>query len=627
MSSLRSRADWTSLGWGATLFAVVVLTYIPALSCGFIWDDDDYVTENTTLRSADGLRRIWFERGATPQYYPLVHTSYWLEYHLWGLDPAGYHLVNVLLHAANTVLVWRVLGKLGIPGAWLAAALFGLHPVHVESVAWVTERKNVLSGLFYLLALSSYLDFAGLTTTSSAEHSRSLFRYVIATLCFVAALLSKSVTCSLPAVICLLIIWRKQRLTWRDIGPLIPWFAIGLTLALNTAALEKSHVGANGSAFPWGFAERCLIATHALCFNVGKLVWPYPLAFIYARWKIHVTDPFQWVYVLIIMATTVSLIIMRRRWGGGPLVAWLYFAGTLLPALGFINVYPMRYSFVADHFQYLASLGPITLIAAVMTTMWRRWAVIPFAPTSTAAASESAGSFVPLATAAAVLLGILAALSWNQQTIYRNPETLWSNVLAKDPQSGIAHFHLGKIRTGQGRHHLAAKHLRDALRLQNDDTEHYIIRSLIASSLVRTGDFDLAQTNFEAALRQNPQFWEALNGLANILSRKGEVGPAIELYRQALDIAPEQSSVHHNLANALAVKGDLEESENEYREALRLNPRYAVAHLNYGNLLARRKRLAEAERHFSAALEIDPELKAASQYLSRVRTQRLRSTK
>lgn len=603
------------------LFLVVVLTYIPALSCGFIWDDDDYVTDNQTLRSIDGLRRIWFERGATPQYYPLVHTSYWLEYQLWGLDPKGYHLVNVLLHAANTILVWHVLSKLEIPGAWLAAALFGLHPVHVESVAWVTERKNVLSGLFYLLALNSYLDFARLAPTVNDDSSHPRSRYLFATLCYVAALLSKSVTCSLPAVICLLILWRKQRLAWRDFRPLVPWFVIGLTLALNTAALEKSHVGASGSAFPWTLTERCLIAARALCFYVTELVWPYPLSFIYPRWKVHVTDPSQWAYVVIVVAATGTLFVVRRRWGAGPLVAWLYFAGTLLPALGFFNVYPMRYSFVADHFQYLASLGPLTLGAAVMTTCWRRSTGDFQAPPGTQAPPAQPRDYLPGLVAYVTLLGILAALTWSQQRIYRNFETLWTDVLAKDPKSGIAHFHLGKIRTSQGQHHLATRHLREALKFQTDDTELHIINSLIAGSLVRTGDIELAQETFELALQQNPRFWEACNGLANILSRKGEIEPAIKLYRRALEIAPEQSSIHHNLANALAIQGDLAASEHEYREALRLNAQYAIAHLNFGNLLARQKRFQEAEQQFLVALEIDPQLPAARQNLTRVRAQ------
>ena len=278
---------------------VVFLTYLPALGCGFIWDDDDYVTANPTLRTADGLRRIWLEPRATPQYYPLVHTTFWVEYHLWGLAPVGYHLVNVVIHAANVVLVWLVLRKLGIPGAWFAAAVFGLHPVHVESVAWVTERKNVLSGLFYLSALLVSIDVFQLSADAAADAPRNkVSRYIAATLLFVAALLCKSVTCSLPAVLLLLILWRRGRLTRTDLGLLAPWFVLGLMLGLNTAILEKSHVGAVGAAFAWSFAERCLIAGHALCFYAAKLAWPRPLIFIYPRWVISTSSVAQWVYVV-----------------------------------------------------------------------------------------------------------------------------------------------------------------------------------------------------------------------------------------------------------------------------------------------------------------------------------------
>jgi len=608
---------------GAALFLVIGLAYIPALGCGFIWDDDEYVTENPTLRTVDGLRRIWLEPRSTPQYYPLVFTTFWIEYHLWGLSPLGYHLVNVVLHAANTLLVWLVLRKLGIPAAWLAAAVFGLHPVHVESVTWVTERKNVLSGLFYLAALLVYIDVARLGAGEAAEAPRTGVRYVLATLLFVAALLSKSVACSLPAVIVLLILWRRQRLTWRDLGPIAPWFALGLLLGINTAVLEKSHVGAVGAPFEWSFAERCLIAGHALCFYVGKLAWPRPLTFLYPRWTISTASVGQWVYVAMAVAVPAAFFAMRRRWGSGPFVAALFFAGTLLPALGFFNIYPMRYAFVADHFQYLASLGPITLVAAAVTLGCDRWFVtqtreknrkssFPLAPPF--GASTLAGPLL-----AAVLLGLLARLTWNQQAVYRDAESLWSDVLAKNPQSGVAHFHLGKIRTAQGRVREATEYFRDALRLQTDDTELYIIQTLLANTLVREGDTAAAQAAFEQALHQQPNSWEALNGLGNLLARQGKIVPAMELYERALAAAPEKGAVHHNLANVLAVQGDFAASEKHYRASIRLEPRLAEAYLNFGNLLARQQRFAEAEELFTAALHIDPALEPARRNLARVR--------
>ena len=588
-------------GPAITLFGLVVAAYLPALGCGFVWDDDDYITENATLRSIDGLRRIWVEPRATPQYYPVVHTTFWFEYHLWGLEPAGYHLVNVLLHAGNTVLVWLVLRKLSVPGAWLAAAAFGLHPVHVESVAWVTERKNVLSGMFYLGSLLAYADVA-LIGTPAVAGPRPLARYLVArywaaTALFVAALLSKSVTCSLPAAILLLIAW-KRRITWHDIRLLIPWFLLGSAAAFITVALEKNQVGASGSPFAWNFLERCLIAGHALCFYLSKLAWPHPLSFMYPRWQIDAGDPWQWTYVAICLTVPVLLFAMRPRWGGGPLVASLFFAGTLFPALGFFNVYPMRYSFVADHFQYLASLGPITLAAAA-------WA------------ARSRGGFCRLL--AMIMFGTLGALTWHQVRIYRNPESLWTNVLAWNPQSSAAHFHLGKIRTSQGKAREAAQHFRAALELQTDTTEQAIIETLLAGSLVREGQTEQAREAFALALRHDPNSWEALNGLGNLLARQGQEAQAIGLYRRALAVAPRQAAIHHNLANALAVTGDLADSENCYRESIRLDPDSATAHFNLGNLLARQRRYAEAEQAFAAALNVDPAFEPAARNLARVR--------
>jgi len=600
-------AVWRDCGPAFALVLLVSLVYFPAIRCGFIWDDDDYVTSNPTLRNAEGLRRIWTEPRSTPQYYPLVYSTFWIEYHLWGVSPAGYHLVNVLLHAGNAVLVWLILRKLGVPGAWFAAAIFGLHPVHVESVAWVAERKNVLSGLFYLTALWVYLDVArlGVAEAGTARHRGA--KYAAATLLFMAALLSKSVTCSLPAVIVLLILWKRQRLTREDIGPLVPWFLFGLATALGTVLLERVHVGAAGAPFAWSFVERCLIAARALCFYAGKVVWPRPLSFMYARWSVSASDPRQWLYVVLVLAALATLVAARRRGGTGLLTAALYFAGTLLPALGFFNVYPMRYSFVADHFQYLASLGPITLFAAAAVWFFR-------GPAARMGASTSVGAGL-----AFCLLGVLALTTWNRERVFRSSEAVWSDVLSKNRQSGIAHFYLGKIRTAQGRFDLATEHLRAAARLQNDETELHIVHTLLANSLVRQGELDKAQTEFEEALRYDPTFWEALNGLGNLLARRGEVDGAIDLYRRGLTAAPAQATLHQNLANALAVKGELDDAEVHYRESIRLDPTSATAHLNLGNLLARQKRFAEAAQEFSAALRLDPDLEPARRNLARVR--------
>ena len=277
-------------GAAAVLLLITFAAYVPALECGTIWDDDAYVLANPTLRSMDGLRQIWFQVDATPQYYPMVHTSYWLEYRLWGLAPAGYHLINILLHGISGVLVWKVLRMVGLGSvaAWVAAAVFSLHPVHVESVAWITERKNVLSGVFYLAAAIMYLRFAGRRENDSEGDRYRWTWYAGSLMLFLCALLSKTVTCSLPAAL-LLVIWSKRKRVARsDVIALSPFFAIGITLGLLTLWLEKQVVGAKGPAWDLSLVERCLIAGRGVWFYLGRLIWPSQLTFIYPRWQIDI---------------------------------------------------------------------------------------------------------------------------------------------------------------------------------------------------------------------------------------------------------------------------------------------------------------------------------------------------
>ena len=233
---------------GGLIVLLVFLAYLPALRGGFIWDDDAYVTHNPTLHGLGGLQHMWFKVGAVPQYYPMVHTTFWLEYHLWGLNPVGYHLINMLLHGAAAILLWQVLLRLQIQGAWLAAVIFALHPVEVESVSWITERKNVLSAVFYFAAALAYLRFVALKEPGGPNRLR-WYWYLGALVLFTAALLSKTVTCTLPAALLLVCWWKKGRVQWGDIFPLLPFFALGVGLGLMTAWIEKYHVGAQGAAW------------------------------------------------------------------------------------------------------------------------------------------------------------------------------------------------------------------------------------------------------------------------------------------------------------------------------------------------------------------------------------------
>ena len=582
--------------WGtlAAVLLVVITTafYVPAFHGGFIWDDDDYVTGNQTLRSLSGLAHIWFQVGATPQYYPLVHTTYWIEYHLWGLNPAGYHVVNVLLHAASAILLWRLLAALRVPGAWVATAVFAVHPVNVESVAWITERKNVLSGVFYLAAALTYLRFA-FDPGETAPRSMRIRWYAVSLLLFLGALLSKTVTGSLPAAILLVLWWKRGRIRWADVSPLLPFFVLAFALGSLTASMEKHRVGAVGSEWNFSTVDRFLIAGRALWFYAGKLVWPAHLTFIYPRWDIDADMWWQYLYPMGALAVVVAMWMARRRLGRGPLAAILFFVGTLVPALGFFSVFPMRYSFVADHFQYLASAGLIVLAVA--------------AGTMTAAALSTSGRRAASVFAACILV-LLGALTWRQERVYTDLETLWRDTLDKNPDAWIAHNNLAPILAGQGKLDEAIGHCNEALRLKPAYPEAHVT---LGNLMLNQGKLDEAIKHYSEAVRLKPDYVQAHVNLGNVLLDQGRIDEAIGLYTEALQLNPSYPETHNSLGNALFAQSKLDEAVTQYTEALRLRPAFPEAHNNMGMVLANQGKLDEAVTHYTEALRLEPAFAAA----------------
>lgn len=583
--------------WPIVLFVLTLIAYLPALRAGFIWDDDDYVTNNLTLRTLAGLRQIWFELGATPQYYPLVHTTFWLEYRFWGLNPAGFHLVNILLHATGAWLLWRVLRGFGLPLAWFASALFALHPVEVESVAWVTERKNVLCGVFYFASALAYLRFlghdvwqerAGNQVAGSADEaalcSRRKLWYVSALLFFAAALLSKTVACSLPAALLVVIWWRRGRLAWRDAGMLLPFFALGLALSLITVWMEKHHVGASGKEFSLTFIDRCLIAGRALWFYAAKLIAPVNLVFIYPRWSIDAHAAWQYIFPVAALAVIAALWLSRNRLGRGPLAAALFYAGTLFPALGFINVFPMQYSFVADHFQYLAGVGLIVLFAS---------GVVPLI-------EKAVGRQVVLAGCLAIM-GLLGLLSFTQTYIYRDLDTLWRDTIARNNGAGIAHNNLGNLLADKAKL-LAERNERDkalaqyqaafteyeaALKIRPDDD--YALYNY-GHTLSQIGKTDEAIARLLEAIRVNPKYVDAMCVLAMALADKGEFAAAGKWYAKSLEIYPGSVAARNNYAVVLTKLGRYDEAIAQCMDAIRLSPGFAMSYSNLANVWSERKR-------------------------------------
>ncbi len=566
------------------LALLVLLAHGGALFCGFIWDDDDYVTGNETLRTLGGLGAIWTELGATPQYYPLVHTSYWLEYRLFGLAPAGYHATNLVLHAAGSVLLWRVLALLCVPGAWLAAALFAVHPVHVESVAWITERKNTLSLVFYLASALVYLRRA----LAPQPASRLDGRYFLSLGLFACALLSKTVTASLPAALLLVLWWKKGRIRRRWLLELAPFLAAGIPLGLLTAWLERSQVGAVGEFWQQSPLERGLIAGRILWFYAGKLAWPHPLAFIYPRWEVDASAPAQWLPPLAALAAVAACALAQPRIGRGALVALLFFGGTLVPALGFFDVAPMRFSFVADHFQYHASIGPLALAAALLAR-----AAAPLAGAARRAA----------ALAAALLLAGLAALSQQQTLVYRDLLSLWSDTVAKNPQGWMPQLNLGHALEERGDLPGAIARYRRALELRPGYARANIN---LGAALARAGELEAAERHLREALAVAWPSATAHFDLANVLKQRKRPREAEEHYRHALRFDPGHAGAHTNLAALLLARGDAADALLHYREALRLEPHSAAAH---ANLAAAALALGDRETAIGSlreALRLDP---------------------
>lgn len=585
----RGRRTALTLAAGLFLVSITVAAYLPAVRCGYIWDDDLYVQNNATLRSTDGLRRIWFELGATSQYYPLVYTSYWLEYRCWRLDPTGYHVVNIFLHAAVTVLLWRILKVLGVPGGWIAAAVFALHPVHVESVAWITERKNVLSGAFYLSAALAYLRYALPPEDRSRRAGLRRF-YVVSLVLFACALLSKSVTCTLPAVLLLLLWWKRKRLTRQELVPLAPFFALGIAMGLLTIWVEKRHVGAEGAEWNLTFVERCLIAGRALCFYAGKLVWPRQLIFIYPRWQIDAGTWWPYLYPVAAIVVLAALFLGRRRLGLGPVVAALCFAGTLFPALGFFDVYPMRFSFVADHFQYLASAALIALVVAAghrAASGVGRW-------------GKGIGT-----VAAAFMLLTLGTLTWRQGQVYRDQETLWRDTLRKNPDAWMAHNNLGIILQARGELSEAIDHYRQALVLKPD---HVKAHNNLGVALRAQGATDEAIGHFIQAISLKPDHAGAHANLASALASQGRWPEAVSHYRQALQINADLPEAHYGLGLALQSLGRFDEAVEQYRRTLDIRPDFVKARAQLGGLLAARGEVDEAILHLRQALEAEQAL-------------------
>jgi tetratricopeptide (TPR) repeat protein len=549
------------------LLIVTFAAYQSVWHAGFIWDDDDHLTANPAMTAPHGLRMIWSSL-AVSRYYPLTLTTFWVQRRFWGLNPMPYHLVNIALHAINGILVFLVLRRLRVRAAWLAAMLWVLHPVNVESAAWITELKNTQSGALFFLAVLCFLRFE--TTATNGW-------YALALLCGLAAMLSKPSTVVLPLAMLLCLWWERGGWSrsdrgWRraDLRRIAPFFILASGMSAWTVIEQRGHILRAGTAeWKLSMPERLVIAGKAVWFYAAKLFWPVPLAFVYPRWAVDAEALSSWMPLAGLVVVAIVLWVWRRQvWARAGLFGFGFFVAALLPVLGFFDVYYFRYSFVADHFQYLASVGLIAVVASGAAMVCDR--------------AGRLGRQIG-AVAAAVVLLLLAALTWRQGHIYCDVETLWRDTLTKNPQCWMAHNNLGATLASLGRVPEAMGQYEQALRINPDSATAH---NDLGSALTGQGRLPEAIAHYEQALRLKPNYPEAHNNLGAALMREGRLQEAISHYEQALRLRPAYPEAHYYLANALIRLGKVQEAIGHYEETLRLQPDFADAYNNLAWLLA-----------------------------------------
>ena len=588
-------------GLGVLMVGLVLSCYWPALGGGLLWDDDFHVTK-PELRSWAGLGRIWTDLHATKQYYPVLHSAFWIEHRLWGDATLGYHLVNVMLHAASCCLLALVIRRLWNPArgasayapvhsgatatrampagaGWLAALVLAVHPVCVESVAWISEQKNTLSLLFYLLAALAYLDF---------DESRRRATYGWAFLFFALALLTKSVTATLPAAILVVLWWRNGRLSLRrDALPLIPWFLAAAAAGILTIWVERKLIGAEGPAFEISAGHRVLLAAHVIWFYLCKLFWPSGLVFTYPRWNVQVEAPGWYGYLGGLLAVTAALWLVRGR-SRGPLAGWLLFVGSLFPVLGFFNVYPFVFSYVADHFQYLASIGVIATAAAGIAMFLAR-----------RSPGGRAGGWLLVA----MLLSALAYGSNRECRFYRDSETLYRETLRRNPGSWMAHNNLGQILVAGGQVDAAIDHYRRALEIYPAFPGTH---DNLGVALLKKGRVDEAVAQLQKAAELDPYDAMVHDNLGIAFRRMGMIEDALAQFQLALNIDPGDASARFNLGQALLKAGRVDEAIAQYQKILEGEPGNLEARLRLGGIFQRSGKLDEAVDQFRRAVDIGP---------------------
>jgi len=618
-----TRPSWLHPGSRAAVAAVgllAVVVFIPAFNAAFVWDDVLIVNLSEFVT---GFRDIWFNPRlieSEGHYWPMVYTTFWVEQMLWGTDPVGYHVVNVALHAANAMLVLVLLRRLGAPGAWVAAAIFAVHPTHVDSVAWAIERKDVLSALFYLLAALAYLSWdertreasSSVGTRGASRHRRRAARrrrstgrdeamYAGSLAAFVLALLSKSIAVTLPATLLVYHWWRGGRVRGHEFARSVPFFAAAAVITAGDLVYYRSL---ERLSLDISLAERAQIVARAFWHYAQQLLWPADLLPIYPRWEIDGGDVLGWALFVLGAGVVVGLWTLRGRVGRAPLAAVLFFGITLSPVLGLVDYGYMRTSYVADRFQYLAGIGFIALVVGSVS-----WTVSRL---EAGHRLRAVGVLSLLCAAALVALGVL---TWRLTLNYETPEKFYTYIVTKNPTArGGAYVNLGNAYRGQGRIDDAIEAYEQSLINDAPDVRltHYNLGTLHHSE----GDIDLAESHLRQSLEADPNYTSAISQLSKLLASRQEFDEAEKLALKALSLSPRKAQVLLNASDLYERIGDIEQAEKYLVQALDRRPDDVNWLSNYGLFLYRHGREADAEPVLRRALEAEPGLEGVAQSLA-----------
>ena len=577
----------------AILLLLALAVCWPALRGGFIWDDPLSIEKNPLVTGKLTPGTVWFGMD-----FPLTTVAFWLQWLAWGKNPLGYHLVNALLHGANAVLLWRVLKRLGIPGAWWAAAIFTVHPVCIASVAWVSELKNTLSMFFYLLSIGWYLKGSPTTPAIAAEASaranasgpalrplqvegadcapsKRIF-YLLSLLAFILALLSKTSTVMLPVVLLGCAWWKQGRVTRRDLVGTAPFFLLALGFGLLTVWFQQHQTMSGLATPPTSFWARLAGAGRAVWFYLGKALWPVNLSMIYPRWPINAAAPTAYLPLLALCAVFGACWPFRHGWGRHVLFALGYFVVSLFPALGFFDMYYQTISAVSDHFQYLALIGPVALVVAQGFGLWPGQQAADLlsppspqqcSPTQRLGDTTAGRRLTPLRLGQllwVVGIGTLSILSFCRAGVLASDERVWRDTLRKNPGAWVAHNNLGCILAEQQQYEAAAQEFKTALAINPENLKAHANLGALAA---QQGNAAEAEAHFAAALKIKPTDADTHRLYASLLAGQGRTQEALRHYRESLRVEPSPAT-RLEYAGLLQQSGQIRQAITEFRQGL-----------------------------------------------------------